>query len=67
MGRKSLPDAVRKGDELRIRLTPSERKLLDQAAETSIKGESISMRGITSTWARDLLLQAARRVLRKHR
>jgi hypothetical protein len=49
MGRKPIADE-RKYDELRIRLTDSERVELDKAAGKLP----------TSTWARDLLLNAAR-------
>ena len=50
MGRPELPDKVRKDAELRIRMTQDERKLLDQTAN-----------GKTSTWARNVLLRAAKR------
>lgn len=50
MGRPPKPPGERKDAELRIRLTPDERAELDRAA-----GED------TSTWARDVLLRAAKR------
>jgi len=50
-GRPPKPPDERKSDELRIRLTADERAELDRAAD-----------GKTSTWARELLLRAARRV-----
>jgi hypothetical protein len=49
MGRPPKPDSERKSAELRIRLTDEERKALDRAA-----GEN------TSTWAREVLLKAAK-------
>ena len=50
MGRKSLSDS-RKYDRLVVRLTDTERAALDSAA---------AMAGLpTSTWARELLLNAA--------
>ena len=49
-GRPPKPDDEKKGDELRIRLTADERKELDRAAG-----------GNTSTWAREVLLRAAKR------
>ncbi|MEX0700987.1 MAG: hypothetical protein WD069_02720 [Planctomycetales bacterium] len=49
-GRPHKPPEDRKSAELRIRLTGAERAELDAAAE-----------GGTSTWARDVLLKAARR------
>ena len=63
MGRKALPDDQRKGGELRIRLTPEDRAMLDQAAEAdfSRQGKRIEGRGVTSTWARDILLRTAER------
>lgn len=64
MGRKPLSDDQRKGAELRIRLTPEERKTLDEAAKAAFKGEAVPDRGITSTWARETLLKAAQRALK---
>ena len=49
-GRPKGPDELRRKNVLRIRLTDDERKQLDAAA-----GDS------TSTWARDVLLRAAKR------
>jgi len=49
-GRPKGPDELRRNNVLRIRLTDDERTQLDAAA-----GDS------TSTWARDVLLQAAKR------
>jgi len=63
MGRKTLSDDERKGDELRIRLTPNERKALDDAAGAAFKGDTTPKRGVTSTWARETLLKAAKRAL----
>ena len=51
-GRPPKADDERKDAELRIRMTQEERKLLDQAAINK-----------TSTWARDVLLRAAKRKL----
>lgn len=50
MGRPPKPPDERKAAELRIRLTQAEREELDRAA-----GEN------TSTWAREVLLRAAKR------
>jgi hypothetical protein len=50
MGRPPKPSTERKAAELRIRLTESQRAELDEAA-----GQD------TSTWARDVLLRAAKR------
>ncbi len=52
MGRKPLSDVAKTDTTLRIRLTESERAELDSAATAT--GSP------TSTWARDLLLTAAR-------
>jgi uncharacterized protein (DUF1778 family) len=49
-GRPFKSDAARKSAELRIRLTKEERTVLDAAAD-----------GHTSTWAREILLEEARR------
>lgn len=49
-GRPPKPPEERKSAELRIRLTEDERSALDHAA-----GEN------TSTWAREVLLKAAKR------
>ena len=49
-GRPPKPPQERKAAELRIRLTEAQRKELDAAA-----GQD------TSTWARDVLLRAAKR------
>ena len=49
-GRPKGPEELRRKNVLRIRLTDDERKQLDAAA-----GDS------TSTWARDVLLRAAKR------
>jgi hypothetical protein len=50
MGRPPLPDKDRRAKPLRIRLTDAERAEIDKAAS-----------GASSTWARDVLLKAARR------
>ena len=50
MGRPPKPPEDRKDAELRIRLTDSEREELDRAAGKD-----------TSTWAREVLLRAAKR------
>ena len=50
MGRPPLPDNERREKPLRIRLSPEERAEVDKAAK-----------GKTSTWAREVLLRAARR------
>jgi uncharacterized protein (DUF1778 family) len=50
MGRKRLPDDDRREKPLRIRLNAEERQLLDKAAA-----------GKTSSWAREVLLKAAKR------
>lgn len=50
MGRPPKPPEERKAAELRIRLTEAQRAELDAAA-----GQD------TSTWARDVLLRAAKR------
>jgi hypothetical protein len=49
-GRPPKPPEDRKTAELRIRLTPEQRATLDAAADVD-----------TSTWARDVLLRAAKR------
>lgn len=50
MARPEKPPDERKENVLRIRLTDEEREQLDQAAN-----------GKTSSWARDVLLRAAKR------
>ena len=49
-GRPPKADDERKDNVLRIRMTQDERESLDQAAD-----------GKTSSWARDVLLRAAKR------
>ena len=49
-GRPPKADDERKDNVLRIRMTQDEREVLDQAAD-----------GKTSSWARDVLLRAAKR------
>jgi len=51
MGRPRLPPEALRAKPLRIRLTKAEREEIDRAAN-----------GQSSTWAREILLQAARRV-----
>lgn len=51
MGRPKVPDSERREKPLRIRLTADERKSLDKAAK--VNGQP------TSTWAREVLLEAA--------
>ena len=53
MGRPPKPPEQRKSSELRIRLTEADRGTLDEAAHS--KGAE------TSTWAREVLLKAAKR------
>ncbi len=53
MGRPPKPPDERKSSELRIRLTETDREILDDAAR--YKGAE------TSTWARNVLLKAAKR------
>ena len=53
MGRPPKPPDQRKSSELRIRLTETDRETLDDAAKS--RGAE------TSTWARDVLLKAAKR------
>lgn len=60
MGRKPLPDENRRDKPLRIRLTDAEREQIDKAAEQA--GYSGS-----SGWARDLLTEAAERLLASKR
>lgn len=50
MGRKKLSDDLRREKPLRIRLSIDERAEVDKAAD-----------GKTSTWAREVILKAARR------
>jgi uncharacterized protein (DUF1778 family) len=50
MGRKPLPPEDRREKPLRIRLTDAEREEIDKAAN-----------GQSSTWAREVLLRAARK------
>lgn len=53
MGRPKKPVDEYKSEMLRIRLTEEERRLLDLAAN-----------GKTSTWARDVLVRAAKRLVK---
>lgn len=53
MGRPPLPPKDRRAKPLRIRLTDAEREEIDKAAG-----------GMSSTWAREVLLKAARRANR---
>lgn len=52
MGRKRLPDDVRREKPLRIRLSQEERELIDDAAGGA---------GKTSNWAREVLVKTAKR------
>lgn len=54
-------DERRDAPPLRIRLTEAERALLDEAAGLALEGQTIPGTGVTSTWARDVLLRAAKR------
>jgi uncharacterized protein (DUF1778 family) len=54
MGRKPLDPEDRRSKPLRIRLTDAEREEIDNAAN-----------GRSSTWAREVLLQAARKAKKK--
>lgn len=54
MGRKPLPPEDRRAKPLRIRLTGAERAEIDKAAD-----------GQSSTWAREVLLRAARRAAKR--
>ncbi len=55
MGRKKLPNDVRKAHMFRIRMTQAEREEIDRAA----KSEDQS----SSEWARKVLLRSAKRKL----
>ena len=65
MGRPPLNDGERRDGELRIRLTAQEREVIDEAAKTVHKVSS--GRGISSTWARQVLLNEAKRMLKSRR
>ena len=67
MGRKPKPDDERMDSELRIRLTEEDRELLDAAAQAALNGKPAQGRGVTSTWARGVLLKAAARVKQQRR
>jgi uncharacterized protein (DUF1778 family) len=54
MGRPPLPEEDRRAKPLRIRLTDAEREEIDKAAGAS-----------SSTWAREVLLRAARKANRR--
>jgi uncharacterized protein (DUF1778 family) len=54
MGRKPLPPEERRAKPLRIRLTDAEREEIDRAAD-----------GQSSTWAREVLLSAARKAKKR--
>ncbi len=56
-------DERRDSPPLRIRLTADERALLDKAAKVAMKGETVPGLGVTSTWARDVLLRSAKRLV----
>ena len=64
MGRPPLDDGERRDSELRIRLTAEEREAIDGAAAKALAGSS-SNRGLSSTWARGVLLKAAARLRNK--
>jgi uncharacterized protein (DUF1778 family) len=53
MGRKAISGTRKTDRPLRVRLTDEERTILDRAARAAGKP--------TSTWARDVLIAAARR------
>jgi uncharacterized protein (DUF1778 family) len=59
MGRKRLPDDERRDKPLRIRLTPEERALVDQAAE--------SHEASSAGWAREILIREATKATKKSR
>ncbi len=66
MGRPKLPADQRQDAELRIRLTDSDRKFLNEAAERAHAGDKHPPGGnFTSTWAREVLLRAAARILHR--
>lgn len=51
VGRPALPAAQKRGVQLKIKVTPAERELIEAAA-----GDRL-----VTVWARDVLLRAARR------
>ena len=55
MGRKLLPDEVRKEKPFRIRMAEPDRQFVDEAAELAGYASS-------SQWAREILMKAAKRV-----
>ena len=57
MGRKAISGIPKTDRPLRIRLTDPERSTIDAAAKAA--------GGSTSTWARDVLLKAAEKILKK--
>jgi uncharacterized protein (DUF1778 family) len=59
MGRKRLSDDERRDKPLRIRLTPEERALVDEAAETR--------EDTSAGWAREVLIREATKVTKKSR
>jgi uncharacterized protein (DUF1778 family) len=59
MGRPPKPEDERKANVLRIRLTEEDRAILDEAAQLQDAE--------TSTWAREALLELAKRTLRRKR
>jgi hypothetical protein len=64
-GRPPKPEADRRGDTLRIRLTDTEREKLDAAADKALQGYKGPGAGVTATWARGILLKAADSALRQ--
>ncbi|MDZ4686479.1 MAG: hypothetical protein SH850_15530 [Planctomycetaceae bacterium] len=59
MGRKRLSDDERRDKPLRIRLTPEERELVDEAAGTHDES--------SAGWAREILLREAAKAVKKSR
>lgn len=64
-GRPPKPEAERKAVDLRIRMTEAERDMVSEAAQKAYEGRTMPGSGVTSTWARDLLLREAGKLLKK--
>lgn len=59
-GRPPKPKGeARDAPPLRIRLTTKERLAIDRAAEIAMKDQKTPGSGVTATWARKILLDAA--------
>jgi len=65
MGRKKLPENERRDTTFQIMVNDDEMAQIGEAAKAWFEGEELPGRGVASTWARRILLAAAKKQLKK--